>query len=107
MDVRITTRRATVGESFQRRIEERAARLDRYEPRLQSVAVVVDEDRGRVFLEVRAEVPGSPALLARAEGDSQRSALDAAMQKLTRQLRRRRDRKVDHKAPPAGAVTGE
>jgi ribosomal subunit interface protein len=107
MDVRITTRRATVGESFQKRIEERAARLDRYEPRLQSIAIVVDEDRGRVLVEVRAEVAGSPVLLAKGESSSQRSALDAAMQKLTRQLRRRRDRKVDHQAPPAGAVAGE
>lgn len=103
MDVRITGRRATVGEAFLRRAEERVRKLDRFEPRLQSVSVVVDEDRGRVSVEVRAEVPGAPAMIGSAQGDSGRTALDAALQKLRRQLRRRRSKRLDHQAPPAGA----
>jgi ribosomal subunit interface protein len=104
MDVRITTRRATVGEGFLRRAEERLQKLDRYEPRLQAVAVVIDEDRGRVMVEVRADVPGRPTMIASASADSNRTALDRAIQKLSRQLRRQRTKRVDHQAPPAGAL---
>lgn len=104
MDVRITTRRATIGDSFLRQAEERVRKLDRYEPRLQAVAIVVDEDRGRVSVEVRAEVPGVPPVVAGAQGATSRSALDAALQKLRRRLRRERSRRVDHQAPPAGLL---
>lgn len=107
MDVRITTRRATVGEAFVRHAEERARKLTRYEPRLHGVFIVVDEDRGRVSVEARAEVPAVPPLVARAEAASDRSALDAALQKLRRQLRRQRTRRIDHQAPSAGAVVEE
>lgn len=103
MDVRITTRRATVGETFIRHAEERARKLTRYEPRLHSVSVVVDQDRGRVSVEARAEVPGIPQLIARSEAATDRSALDAAFQKLRRQLRRHRSRRLDHQAPSPGA----
>ncbi len=104
MDVRIIARRATIGEAFHRHAEERAHKLMRYEPRLHGVSILVDEDRGRVSVEARAEVPGVPILVARAEAASDRSALDAALQKLRRQLRRQRTRRVDHQAPPAGAA---
>jgi len=107
MDVRITSRRATVGEAFVRHADERARKLTRYEPTLHGVSVVVDEDRGRVSVEVRAEVPGSPPLIARSEAATDRSALDAALQKLRRQLRRQRTRRLDHQAPSAGAIVEE
>jgi ribosomal subunit interface protein len=101
MDVRINSRRATIGDSFLRQAEERIRRLDKYEPRLQAVALTVAEDRGRVTVEARAEVPGVPPLVASAEGDSSRSALDRTLVKLRRRLRRERSRRVDHQGPPA------
>jgi ribosomal subunit interface protein len=107
MDVRIITRRATVGDTFLRQAEERVRKLDRYEPRLQAVAIVVDEDRGRVSVEARADVPGAPPVVASASGATDRSALDGALQKLRRQLRRERSRRVDHQAPPAGMLVEE
>jgi ribosomal subunit interface protein len=104
MDVRIITRRARVGDTFLRQAEERVRKLDRYEPRLQAVALVVDEDRGRISVEARADVPGVPPVVASADGATTRSALDRALQKLRRQLRRERSRRVDHQGPPAGTL---
>jgi ribosomal subunit interface protein len=105
MDVRITTRNANVGDSFLRQAGERVQKLERYEPRLQSVTILVAEDRGRISVEARAEVPGVPTVVASATGDSERGALDGALQKLRRRLRRGRSRRVDHQAPPAGAAS--
>jgi ribosomal subunit interface protein len=106
MDVRITTRRATVGEAFLRKAEERVRKLARYEPRILAVALTVDEDRGRVTVEARADVPGAPPMVASSQADSSRAALDQTIQKLQRQLRRRRKKRLDHKAPPAQALGG-
>lgn len=107
MDVRITTRRATVGDAMMRRADERARRLAKYDPRLQAVSLVFEEDHGDVTVEIRAEVPGVPPLVARSAGDSNRSALDRALDKLRRQLRRERKKRIEHQAPPAGAIVEE
>jgi ribosomal subunit interface protein len=104
MDVRITHRRALAGDTFARLAEERARKLERFEPRLQSVDIKVGEDRSRTVIEVRAEVAGAPAVVASSDGDSNRAALDRALQKVRRQLSRQRSKRVDHQAPPAAAV---
>lgn len=104
MEVRITTRRATVGEAFLRKAEERVRKLARYEPRIHAVALTVDEDRGRVTVEARAEVPGAPPMVASSQADSSRAALDRTIQKVQRQLRKRRAKRLDHKAPPSQAL---
>jgi ribosomal subunit interface protein len=107
MDVRITARRATVGEAFLKHAEDRVRKLDRYEPRLQAVTILVDEDRGRVSVEVRADVPGAAAMIASSTASSDRSALDGALEKLRRRLRRSRSRRTDRKAPPGGSLVKE
>jgi ribosomal subunit interface protein len=107
MDVRITARRATVGAAFLKHAEERVRKLEKYEPRLQSVTILVDEDRGRVSVEARAEVPGTAVMIASSTASSDRSALDGALEKLRRQLRRGRTRRTDHKAPSAGSLVKE
>lgn len=103
MDVRITTRHTSVGEGFTEFAEERARKLTKYEPRLISLDLIFDNDHGQFSTEVRAEVPGVPTLVATAEDDSERRSLDSALDKIGRQLKKERSKRVDHQAPPAGA----
>lgn len=107
MDVRITARHATVGETFLKHANERARKLEKYEPRLQAVTIIVDEDRGRVSVEARADVPGAAAMIASATASSDLGALDGAVEKLRRRLRRGRTRRLDHKARAAGPLIKE
>lgn len=100
MDVSITFRRGKITDTFRARTLERAERLVRYEPRLLSVDLLFDEDHGRVTAEGKAAVPGLPPLVARAESDSYRTACDRVLDRLARQLRKERSRRVDHQAPP-------
>lgn len=104
MDVQITIRRRRAGEAFRALAREKALKLERYEPRLIRVELLFDEDGGRAVAEVRASVPGLPTLVARADADSRRTALDRVIQKAGRQLRRERSRRVAHQAPPMAGV---
>lgn len=107
MDVRITTRHVSVGDAFAKLAEERARKLEKYEPRLISVDLIFDNDHGKFSTEIRAEVPGIPPLVAKSEDTSKRRSLDDAVEKLQRQLKRERSKRVDHQAPPAGAIIEE
>lgn len=107
MDVRMTTRHVSIGEGFAELANERANRLTKFEPRLLSVDLIFDSDHGVFSTEIRAEVPGVPILVAKAEDESKRKSLDSAMGKMERQLRKERSKRVDHQAPPAGAIIEE
>lgn len=107
MDVRITTRHVTIGDGFAEYADERTRKLTKYEPRLISVDLIFDNDHGTFSTEARAEVPGIPPLVAKYEDDSKRKSLDRTLDKLERQLKRERSKRVDHQAPPAGAVIEE
>lgn len=107
MDVRITTRHVEIGQGFSEYADERTRKLTKYEPRLISVDLIFDNDHGEFSTEARAEVPGIPPLVAKAENESKRKSLDSALDKLGRQLKRERSKRVDHQAPPAGAIIEE
>ncbi len=100
MDVRITTRHSTVGDALLKRAEERVQKLGKYDPRILAVSVLFEEDHGHSAVEVRATSPGVPTVVARAEGETNRSAFDRAFEKIRRRLRRERTKRIDHQAPP-------
>ena len=104
MDVRITTRHSDLSDSFLAVAEERTLKLTKYEPRLTAIDLLFDTDHGDISAEARAAVPGCPPMIARAESGDARKALDAALQKLGRQLRKERSKRVDHQANPAGVI---
>ncbi len=107
MDVRITTRHVNIGDTFAEYANERAGKLTKYEPRLISVDLIFDNDHGEFSTEVRAEVPGIPPLVAKAENESKRKSLDSALDKVGRQLKKERSKRVDHQAPSAGSIIEE
>lgn len=104
MDVRITTRHNTISDALLKRAEERARKLGKYDPRILTVAVLFEEDHGNHAVELRADVPGVPSLVARAEGETNRNAFDRAFDKIRRRLRRERTKRIEHQAPPSVAV---
>ena len=107
MDVRITARHLTLTDSFTEYAHERARKLTKFEPRLTSIDLIFDDDHGAFATEARADVPGVPPLVAKAEHSSKRKSLDSALDKLGRQLKRERSKRVDHQAPPTGAIIDE
>lgn len=105
MNVSITTRHCTVSEKTRGEAAERLQRLQRYEPNVATAEVEFDDDHGTKQVETRIFVAGSHSIVAHGSGDTFRTALDRSIDRLTRQLKRRRERVRDHKAPKLSEVT--
>jgi ribosomal subunit interface protein len=99
MNVSITTRHCSVSERTRAEAQDRLQRLKRYEPRVATAEVEFDDDHGMKQVETRIFVAGSHSITAHGTGDTFRTALDRSIDRLTRQLKRRRERVRDHQAP--------
>ncbi len=107
MDVTITARHCTVADSVRQRATERVARLSKYQPRASAGDVIFDEDGSVRRAEIRIAVDGAPIRVAKADGETFQVALDRAVQKVARQLKREREKRVDHQAPTNKALDVE
>lgn len=103
MDVKLTARHCSISDALRRRAEERLEALQRYEPTLSTADVRFAMDHGSPTTEVRL-LCRRITVQASAGGASLQAAFDAAIQRAERQLRRRRERVTDHKAPAMDVV---
>ena len=97
MQVNITARHCNVPNGIRAHAEEKLQRIQRYEPRVDNALIEFDNDHGDRHVETRVYVAGSHSIVAHASGDTFRSALDRSLERLTRQLKRRRERSRDYK----------
>lgn len=104
MNVSVTARHCDISDGLRRRVEVRAERLLRFNERIRGVEVVFEGEGGQHGVEVRVKEDGRPQLVAQASGDGFRVALERAMDKIDRQARRRRERRVDHQAVKASPI---
>jgi ribosomal subunit interface protein len=104
MDLVISTRHGEISDRQKREVQEQFERLGRYEPRISRVSVTLTDEGDRWEVEAHASVDRGDAVHAHGEGGDPRSAVDAAADRLGRQLRRQRDRHTDHQAPGAGST---
>jgi ribosomal subunit interface protein len=82
------------------RTEEQMTSLSKYSPRASAVDVVYMEEKHSKVAEVVVHIDGGEPVVARGEGDEFRTALDRVVDHASRRLRRQRERRTDHKAPP-------
>ncbi|MFO7588176.1 MAG: ribosome-associated translation inhibitor RaiA [Gemmatimonadota bacterium] len=99
MQIIISGRNTEVGDGLRDRIDERFQRLSRFEARASRVEVTLSEEKNRSIAEALMSVDGAGTVFAKAEGDDFRAAVDRLYDKLSRQLRRGRSRRRDHKGP--------
>jgi ribosomal subunit interface protein len=94
MDITINARHCKVPESLRNQAKQRTARLARLDRRLTAATLVFAVENGVRRVEARVAVAGGPPIIGQDEGPTLRSALDGALARLERQLKRRRDREV-------------
>ena len=102
MRVQIAARHCEVPSDVLEKTEELVASLSKYSPRASAAEVVYTEEKLTKVAEIIMHIDGGEPLVARGEGGEFRSALDECIEKVGRQLRRQRERRTDHKAPPLG-----
>lgn len=96
--VNITARHCNVPDRIRVDAEQRVQRLQRYEPRVHNALIEFGSDHGHMQVETRIVVNGGQSIIAHGSGETFRTALDKSLDRLTRQLKRRRERVRDHKS---------
>jgi ribosomal subunit interface protein len=112
--LQITFRNMPHSEAIEAKINEKAARLDRYYDRIMSCRVVVEESQrrqhqGKLFsVHIDITAPGKELAVTRAENEDPhvavRDAFNTAARWLEEHARRKRGEVKTHEAPPAGRI---
>lgn len=100
MRVQVTTRHCDVPNDVLERTESQIRSLAKYQARASAADVVYSEEKLSRKVEVIVHIDGAESVVAHGEGTEFRTALDEVVERLSRQLRRQRERRRDHKAPP-------
>ncbi len=99
MQINIAQRRCEVPPAVLERAEAELPRLTRFEPRLGKAELVFSEERHVRFAEGILSVDGFEPVVAKGQGSDFRAALDSLLARLSKILRRHRERIVAHRGP--------
>lgn len=94
MNVTISARHCEIPDSLRSTTERRVARLRRYHPRLAEAEVIYDRERVSHEAEIRLVVEGDGPVIAHGAGGTFDAALDVAVGRVSRQLKRGRERRT-------------
>ncbi|RAX21272.1 MULTISPECIES: ribosome hibernation-promoting factor, HPF/YfiA family [Actinomyces] len=102
MDITVVGRNAEISSRLRDYVEEKAAKVAQFDPRVQRVEVEITHERNprQADTAERAEITvisKGPVIRAEASSSDRFAAFDIAMGKLTERLRRARDRKKNHR----------
>jgi ribosomal subunit interface protein len=95
MDVKINARNLRVPDSLRAQVQFRLDRMQRLENRITAATITFEAENLTRSAEARLAVAGGPPIIGHGEGATLRNALDAAMDRIERQLKRRRQRSRD------------
>jgi ribosomal subunit interface protein len=106
MDITINARHCRVPDSLRNQAQQRLERLARLDRRLTAATIVFDVDSLVKRVEARVAVAGGPPIISTGDGATLRNALDVSLDRLERQLKRRRRRIVDRRTRTAPSREG-
>lgn len=99
MQVVVSTRHGEISDRLKEEAERLFGRLTRYESRISRVEVTFIEEKNRWEVEALASIDRAEPVHAHGEDTDPKTAVDAAADRMARQLRRLRSRHVDHQGP--------
>lgn len=94
MDISINARHCKVPESLRNQARQRLGRLSRMDRRLTAATLVFEVENTERRVEARVVVAGGPPVIGQGSGPTLRGALDTALSRVERQIKRRRERMV-------------
>lgn len=98
MDVTINARHCTVPDSLRNQALQRLNRLERIDRRITGGTVIFDGAGNERRVEARLAVAGGPPVVGHGDGNTLRGAMDGALNRLERQIKRRRKRAIDRRS---------
>jgi ribosomal subunit interface protein len=107
MDITINARHCKVPESLRNQASQRLSRLTRIDRRLTAATLVFEVENMERRVEARVAVAGGPPIIGNGTGPTLRGALDAALTRVERQIKRRRERFVARRSRVGVAVDGD
>lgn len=105
MEIIVTNRHGEVSERIRDLVEERFRSLDRFESRVSRVEVTLADEKNRWEVQALASVDRAEPVHAHGQAREVRSALDQAVDRMARQLKRLRERHRDHQGPAKDELT--
>ncbi len=107
MQTSITGRHMELTDSLRDHALSRLEKLNSEFPRLQHAQIVLDVEKHRQLAEVVIQAPNHVVVDAKDETSDMYASIDGAIDKAEKQLRRIRDKMVDHKQESLGEMEAE
>ena len=104
MSIRITGRTGDVTTAMKAKAAAKVEKFSRFYDRITWVDVVLDVDQDRNCVDMSAGLNQGQTVVGKAESDDMYTAIDLAIDKMTRQLRKHKERQRDHR-PRRGDTT--
>jgi len=105
MEIVVVNRHGEVPERIAGLVQERFRSLDRFESRVSRVEVTLTEEKNRWEVQALASVDRADPVHSHGEARDVRTALDQAVDRMARQLKRLRERHRDHQGPGKDELT--
>ena len=100
MHIIISGRHVVIAESLREHMEDRFNRLTRFDDNVSRIEVTLSEEKKRCLAEANVSIRRGPGVHAGAQAGDFRTAVDQLYEKLSRQLKSRREKVRDHKSAP-------
>jgi ribosomal subunit interface protein len=104
MEITMNARHCTVPESIRRQAQARLERLQQFEPRMLGTTVTFAVESGIKQVDIRAHMKGAPPQVGRGTGPTFRNALDSAMERMERQVKRRREKRRSYRTRMSASI---
>ena len=98
MQIDISTRHGHISEATKDKITSKVQKLSRFHERLTAVNVILDLAETNSQVELKASIERANDFVSHAKGSSLMGALDGAVSKMQEQMRRHKDKLVEHKS---------
>lgn len=99
MTIDITARHADISEAMKAHVTAKLSAILGQYPQVEHCHVILDIQKFRHSIEVVVQAKSHQRVEARDESDNMYVSIDRVVDKVDRQLRRAREKVVDHKAP--------
>lgn len=99
MDIVVVARHGTLPGHVEELARTQFERLERYEQRVSRVDVTVTNEKNRWEVDAHASVDRDEPVHSHGEARDVRTAIDQAVDRMTRQVKRLRERHRDHQGP--------